>query len=247
MRRSPSLRSATAPGLKRGAPQPRSSRARAAAAPAPPPADGTPPPAARPPPARSRRPPPRPPATRPPRRRSAFSAELAALDGAPTPGALALRAEVHDGGWHWTADAAGVQGLTRLSIVDGKPAPGRRAEEAVELLVLSNPLTGVGALSGDFGDADISPAVAADASELAGHVCMGHIWVLAETAAGPLAAPLALPGTDAAACEAAVGGEHADHEAAEISGAAVVAAPAVASGAAMMRGAAAAAALLLAL
>ena len=141
---------------------------RAAAACAPPPFARRPPPPLvhHPPPARPLTPPPLP---HPPAAHSAFTAELAALDGAATPGALALRAELHDGGMHWSADAAGVQGLTRLSIVDGKPAPGRRTEEAVELLVLSDPLTGGGALKGDFADADISPAVAADAAELAGH------------------------------------------------------------------------------
>jgi hypothetical protein len=61
-----------------------------------------------------------------------------------------------------------------------------------------------------FAAAAISPDVAASVTELAGHMCMGHIFVAVDTADGMLTGPMVYTPEEAgsATCDDAVGAHH---------------------------------------
>jgi hypothetical protein len=74
-------------------------------------------------------------------------------------------------------------GLSQLQIVDGN---GDGSVEGVTLKTLNPPVSGTQNLGGSYAVTDINPAVAANMDELAGHICMGHIYVSAKMESGQM-------------------------------------------------------------
>jgi hypothetical protein len=101
-----------------------------------------------------------------------------------------------------------VVGLSQLQIVDGA---GDGSVEGVTLKTFDPPLTGGQNLSGSFDASQVNPAVAGSLNELAGHVCMGHIYAAAKMESGQILMGklVYVPEQGSTlACDEAVPGEH---------------------------------------
>lgn len=113
----------------------------------------------------------------------------------------------HAGGIIWQANVTLAKGqtLTEMAIVDGKGAGAVVAAAIPVTPALVGPLTAK-AINGSFDALDtLNPAVATDEIDLAGHMCMGHIYGVATTSAGELTAPFAYDPRDKGdTCEEAV-------------------------------------------
>lgn len=119
---------------------------------------------------------------------------------------IQLESYTHLGEWFWdvTNGTNMNNGLESLEIVDRKGAA-TAPTYTTAVTLLSSPTTST-LSNGSFSNADINPAVAASIDELASHVCMGHIYVKANTTDGPLVGKLQYQVNDEGqTCEEAVG------------------------------------------
>jgi len=101
--------------------------------------------------------------------------------------------------------------LTELQIVDGM---GDGSVVGVTLKTLDPSVSGDSQLSGTFDASALNPAVGGDLDELAGHICMGHIYAAAKLEGGQmLTGKLAYEPEEGSTltCEEAVPGDHSSH------------------------------------
>lgn len=101
--------------------------------------------------------------------------------------------------------------VTELQIVDGM---GDGSVVGVTLKTFDPPVSGDVEFAGSFGASEVNSAVAGDLDELAGHICMGHIYAAAKMENGQI-----LMGKiryvpeegSTLTCEEAVPGDHSGH------------------------------------
>ncbi len=114
---------------------------------------------------------------------STFTSKLAPVGGPSVPGSGTVLIQADGPQVSWQVNVTDVVGLSQLQIVDGQ---GDGSVEGVTLKVLDPPVDGSQNLSGSFNGSDLNPAVAANAAELAGHICMGHIYASAKMESGQM-------------------------------------------------------------
>ena len=116
-----------------------------------------------------------------------FNAELTPPPGSKATGAANVEAYLHEGIFYWTLNTTKTaKRVETLQIVDGK---GNTQVVALILDTFTPPLSGAKIANGSTDGTDLNPAVAADLYELAGHMCMGHIYALVTTPSGDLQGP----------------------------------------------------------
>ena len=103
--------------------------------------------------------------------------------------------------FYWQINVTDIKGLTEVVIADGM---GTDYVDAVVLQSFNPAFSGSQNINGSFGDAAIAPATAGSVDELAGHICMGHIYAIAKTTAGDLIGKIVYVPDDTATCEEAV-------------------------------------------
>jgi len=120
---------------------------------------------------------------------------LTATGSPATTPAATFDSYIHEGDWHWALNSTIPDGIDALEIVSATgPKSAPVYVEAIQLIPVLNTTdaSGMQMLNGSFMDPkQISPKVAASVYELAGHVCMGHIYLRANTTDGQtLLAPI---------------------------------------------------------
>ncbi|KAL4514186.1 hypothetical protein Ndes2437B_g04161 [Nannochloris sp. 'desiccata'] len=84
--------------------------------------------------------------------------------------------------WNFNFTSPGVTGLQALEIRDGKKDMDVLGKE-LQAFSIPSTFTGTRNFSGNFSDG-IGPAVASNATELANHMCMSHIYAVVQTETG---------------------------------------------------------------
>ncbi|KAG7671506.1 hypothetical protein Ndes2526B_g09333 [Nannochloris sp. 'desiccata'] len=146
-----------------------------------------------------------------------FTADLKPVGGLSVPGSGSVLIVADDAVITWQVNVTDVVGLSQLQIVDGM---GDGSVEGVTLMTLDPPVTAESEnLSGSFDASAVNPAVASNLGELAGHICMGHIYAAAKMEDGQmLMGKLRYMPEEGSAltCEEAVPGDHSSgHSAAD--------------------------------
>lgn len=112
-----------------------------------------------------------------------FNATLAPGKTSTAQGSAVAKLYTHADKFYWQINVTDVEGLNEVVIADGIAGD---YVDAVTLKAFSPAFSGSQSINGSFAGTDINPAVAGDIDELAGHVCMGHIFVVAKTTGGNL-------------------------------------------------------------
>lgn len=112
-----------------------------------------------------------------------FTANLTPVGGPSVTGSGTVLIQADDEQVSWQIEVSDVVGLSLLQIVDGQ---GTGSVEGITLKTFDPPVDGTQNISGSFDGSDLNPAVAGNAGELAGHICMGHIYASAKMVSGQM-------------------------------------------------------------